>query len=499
MLYVNHILRYKMNRNLRNSLWGKILRLKPKYYDRVSSSSLISRITVDTDSINEFMLDIVLEFFVQTYYLLLTIYEMNKISVNVGFMLLGFLPISFVVTMIIGKINMKFESRMKLKLSDLTSYLSELVSCLPLLKAMNQQKTEEKRGADIIQKYYTANRNVIWLGAASSSIGALVAILPEVVIFVLGIRFLNNGTFDAAGWYTFYLYAGTFIGFCNTLCKMWETTKSVQGRLEKVSDIMYEEEDSLDTYVNELVESGDICFDHVSFGYDTTMVIEDASFTLYKNKINAIVGYSGSGKTTLLKLLERIYEPDQGRILMGGNEISTYSLRKWKNHLAYVSQNTPLMSGSIRENMLYGIRREVTDEELMQVVKKVHLDEFITEHPDGFSRNVGSLGQKLSGGQKQKISVARALLSDADILIMDEPTASLDITSTREIMHTIQNMEPKKTVILVAHDGKLVTAADHLILIDEKRQITEGSNKELYSYCEFYKKLVEGADTDEAE
>ncbi len=489
VLYVNHILRYKMNRNLRNSLWGKILKLKPSYYDKVSASSLISRISVDSDGINTFVLDVVLELFIQIYYMTLTVREMNKVSKDVGFMLLGFLPLVFLITFIIGRLNLKFQSDMKYKLSDLTNYLSEIISVLPLLKAMNRQGYESRRGKEAIDEYYKSNRNVIALDVGREIIGTLQGMGPELVIILIGIRYLNNGTFDAAAWYMFYMYAGSFISFCSTLGGMWEQAKSVQGQLNKVSDVLFEEEESLEAYVDSMVDSGDIIFDHVDFGYEDSLVIKDASFTIPAKKNTALVGLSGAGKSTIVKLIERMYEPNAGRILMGGHEIGEYGIKDWRNHISYVSQSTPLLSGSIRYNVTYGLRRDVTDEEIMKVLKDVRLDEFVLSSDEGLDREVGQFGENLSGGQRQKISVARALLSEADILILDEPTASLDIISTNEIMHAIETIRGERTVIVITHDGKLIGDCDHIIALEGDHKITEGTPLEMIKLSSFVRQL----------
>lgn len=490
VLYVNHLFRAKTNRNLRNVLWGKILRLKPKYYDRVSANTLLSRITVDTDSLNAFILDVVLQIVFQIYMLFLTIREMSGISLKASFLLLAFVPLSLLLSFIMGRLNLKFQNAMKFKLSDLTGYLSELLSSLPVVKAFNRQSYESRRGKKVIDEYYTAQRNTIFLDIGQQIVGAAFGVLPEIVVILLGVRMLRDSTLTPAGWYTFYLYSGTLLSFVSGLGGLFEQTKSIQGQLNKVSDVLFEEEEGLECYVKEAVASGDIVFDKVSFSYGSTQALKDISFTIPEKQTTALVGYSGAGKSTVLKLLERVYDPDEGRILLRGSELKDYDLRAWREKIAFVNQSAPMISGTIRENILYGVKREVSDAQIMEAAKLVYADQFIESCPNGLDQQVGQFGSKLSGGQRQKISIARAILSQAEYLILDEPTASLDILSADEVAQAIENLRGKTTIIMIAHQSRVIRAADHIIVMEKDHSAVEGVDGDLRLTNEFYAELV---------
>ncbi len=494
VLYVNHVVRYRINRNLRNVLWEKILRLKPAYFDKVSASTLISRITVDADSLNAFVLDVVLETATQIYYLVLTIVAMSAISIKAGLILLAFVPFTFLVSFVIGRLNLKFQNAAKFSLANLTEYLSELLSALPLLKAFNMQSWESRRGDRAIDDYYRANRRLIGLDVFSQILSSAIGILPEIAIVIMGTRLLGDGTFDTAGWYTFYLYAGTFIGFFNTMGGIWRQSKSIQGELNKVTDILYEEDEATAPYVEQIAADGDIQFDHVTFSYENSPVLKDVSLTIPGGKITAIIGYSGTGKTTLVKLLERIYEPDAGRILCGTEDIRTQDVRGWRSRIAYVMQETPLLSGSIRDNLLYGIHRTVSDEEIRQALRLACLENFVDSFEDGLEHEVGQFGANLSGGQRQKIAVAGAILSGAKLLILDEPTASMDIVSTNDIVRTVSALKGEHTVVLITHDREAVLAADHVIAAEGGHRFIEGDAAQVRMMSEFYRELTEGGE-----
>lgn len=502
VLYVNHIFRAKTNRNLRNVLWGKILRMKPSYYDKVAPNTLLSRITVDTDSLNAFIMDVVLAIVFQIYYLILTLKEMSDISMKAAVMMLAFVPLSLLITFIMGRLNLKFQNAMKFKMSNLTDYLSELVASMPVVKAFNQQGYESRRGKKVIDEYYAAQRNTVGLDLGKQVVGTLFGALPDIAIITIGIQMLKDSTLTPAGWYTFYIYSGVLLSFVSTIGGMWESTKAIQGQLNKVMDVLYEKEEGLEPYIEEAIASGDIVFDKVSFSYGETRALNEVSFTIPKNKTTALVGYSGSGKSTILKLLERIYDPDEGRILLCGRELKDYDLKTWRGKIAFVTQNAPMISGTIRENILYGIRREVSDEEIMAAAGLVYVDEFIRSCPDGLEHQVGQFGSKLSGGQKQKISIARAILMGSEYLIMDEPTASLDIVSAEEVAKAIENLRGKATIVMIAHQMRVIRNADQVIVLNKEHCAVEGTHEDLMLTNDFYRQLMQeegGAENENTE
>lgn len=490
--YIGQRFRAKTNRNLRNALWSKILKLKPSYYDKVSANTLLSRITVDTESFNTFIMDIVLQIIFDIYLLVLTIKEMTGISIKASFYMLAFVPLSMIAAFIIGRLNLKFQNAVKFKMSDLTEYLSELMASLPVLKAFNRQQYESKRGNKVINDYYVANRNVVGLMIGRDFAGTVIGLIPEVVLIMIGIKMLQNSTLTPAGWYTLYVYSFSLLNFFNGICTYWENTKSVQGELNKVAGVLYEEEEILETYAKEIAESGDISFDNVSFSYGTTKALDNVFFTIPKNKTTAIVGYSGSGKSTILKLIERVYDPDEGRIMVAGKNLTKTDIKAWREKLAFVIQSSPMISGSIRDNITYGIKRDVTDDEIMQVANKVYVDGFINGCEGGLDYQVGQFGSKLSGGQRQKISIARALLSNPEYLILDEPTASLDIISAGEIARVIEELNGKITVIMIAHQPEIIKNVDHVIVMDKDHTAVEGNPGQLLHTNHFYATLTEG-------
>jgi ATP-binding cassette subfamily B protein AbcA/BmrA len=381
---------------------------------------------------------------------------------------------------------------MKFKMADLTDYLSELMASLPIIKSFNRQDYEERRGKAVINDYYTANRNVIVLDVAQQIVSAVIGMIPDVAIILMGIQMLQNSTLTAAGWYVFYIYSGTLITFASNMGGLWQQSKAVQGQLNKISSILAEEEEGLGSYIQAAVASGDLVFDRVSFDYDGTPALQQVSFTVPENQTTALVGYSGAGKSTVIKLLERFYAPEEGHILLHGADLGDYDLKTWRSKIALVSQNTPMISGTIRENLLYGVHRPVTDQEIMAAAKLAYVDDLINSCPEGLEHPVGQFGSKLSGGQRQKLAIARAILMETDYLILDEPTASLDVISAEEVAKAVEGLQHRTTILLVAHQPRVLRNVDHVVVLNQDHTAVEGSPAELMERSDFFAALMQG-------
>ncbi|MCF0111968.1 MAG: ABC transporter ATP-binding protein [Erysipelotrichaceae bacterium] len=240
--------------------------------------------------------------------------------------------------------------------------------------------------------------------------------------------------------------------------------------------------------MNEIIESGDINAEHVSFSYGDQPVLNDVSFVIPENKTTAVIGYSGTGKSTILKLLERMYEPNEGRIMLHGENIEKTNIVNYRNLMAFLMQNSPLMSGSIRENILYGIKKKVSDEEIMDACERTNLKEFI--ETAGLDYMIEPFGENLSGGQRQKLALARAILSDKPYLLLDEPTSSIDIPSRTDICNTLKSLKGRKTIVVVTHDRQIVDQADHIVVVNKDHSVSSGTHSEMLLLSDFYKNFV---------
>lgn len=235
-------------------------------------------------------------------------------------------------------------------------------------------------------------------------------------------------------------------------------------------------------------DSGDIVFDHVSFGYQKKQVLHNVSVTLRKNTLTALVGPSGSGKSTLLKLCARFYDPQQGRVLFNGVDVKTVEPESLMQHISMVFQDVYLFQDTIRNNIRFG-KTDATEEEIVAATRKACCHDFIMRLPKGYDTQVGEGGCTLSGGEKQRISIARAILKEAPVVLLDEATASLDPENEVEVQRAINTLIAGRTVIVIAHRLKTIQNADNIVVLEEGRIAEQGKHQELLNNKQLYAKL----------
>ena len=264
-----------------------------------------------------------------------------------------------------------------------------------------------------------------------------------------------------------------------------EMLDTVAEKLQSIEDAEFIDKDGKDVSINQY----DIEFKDVSFGYDSREVLSHISFRIPQNTTTAIVGPSGSGKTTICSLLARFYDAQNGEIQVGGHNVREFTCDSLLKNISMVFQNVYLFHDSIRNNILFG-KPDASEEEIIAAAKAARCHDFIMALPDGYNTVVGEGGSTLSGGEKQRISIARAMLKNAPIVILDEATASIDPENEHLIQQAIGNLTHGKTIIVIAHRLATIESADQILVIDEGKVVQRGTHQQLVSQNGLYKRFI---------
>lgn len=252
------------------------------------------------------------------------------------------------------------------------------------------------------------------------------------------------------------------------------------GSAERLRIILEQPSESEDKEYQMPEKHNTLAFHEVGFGYEKDkQILLNTTFTIPDRKVTAIVGPSGSGKTTIFSLIERFYEPDAGKIYWGDQDIRSFNLHDWRKKIGYVSQESSLLVGTIRDNIIYGREDEVSEQEMNEVARLAYAHDFIDSLPRKYETEVGERGIQLSGGQRQRIAIARALLRNPDILLLDEATASLDSDSEHEVQKALHFLMKDRTTIVIAHRLSTVIRADQIIVFEYGQVTGVGRHEEL--------------------
>jgi subfamily B ATP-binding cassette protein MsbA len=375
--------------------------------------------------------------------------------------------------------------------ANVSRRMQESLSATSLIKAFVSEKREVDRMMSELRAAFHISLERLAVGSvASLTIGAL-GDVAKLVILVVGAYEVIVGDWSLGSLLAFQSYLGYVYGPAQFLATTNLQLQDALAALERVStlfDIVPEE--NLDTGKRVERLSGEIEFKNVSFSYDGhEPVLQDVSCLIRPGEHVAIVGPSGVGKTTLVSLILRFYKPTQGEIWFDGLPASEYEVGALRQRIGYVSQSTLLLSGTISDNLRYG-NPEASEEQVARAVRVAGIHDYIVSLPQGYDSPVGERGVNLSEGQKQRLAIARALIKTPDILVLDEPTSSLDSVVEKSIFDALPTLVRDKTLFVVAHRLSTIQNSDRILLLNEKRLIAVGTHQELLESNDYYRSLV---------
>lgn len=491
-----YMLAYVGNRTvnrLRKRLWDKVLSLPVTFFDKHRSADTMSRITNDTNEMKSLITDHLITFCSNLLTVVGAVAILFYLDWQMTLIILIAVPLGFAILMPIGGKMYKISISMYEQLAKLAAMLTQVISEIRLVKASNAEGREEASGHEKMDGLYRFGMKEAKINAVLIPMMTTVMVLLLVVIIGYGGVRVSSGALSAGELVSFILLLFQIMFPFSQFATFYSQLQKVMGATERLRLILEFQPEVDNRSVSAPNEHRDISFDEIKFGYkEGEAVLSGVTFSVPAKKVTALVGPSGSGKTTVFSLLERFYAPDSGQIRFGREGIAEYSLDSWRRKIGYVSQDSSLMAGTIRENIVYGRDDNVTEEEIAEAGKLAYAHEFISRLPQGYDTEVGERGIQLSGGQRQRVAIARALLRKPDILLLDEATASLDSDSEHEVQKALQNLMTDRTTIVIAHRLATVVEADQIVVLEYGKVTGCGTHEELLqthpSYVEWARK-----------
>lgn len=490
-IYTMAIVGQRLANDLRYMLFSKVIVLPMSYFDKHTTGDLMSRMTNDIDQINTSFSDNFTSLIEAIVNVIGTFLAMALLSVKLTLWAALVFPLFFILTAIVSQISKRLFSRYQFALGEMNTYIEEKLSAQNMLMLFDYKSRN-------LQKFNAVNETVssTYAAAQTSSVMAPIMTFINHLIYVIiaiigGLSIIHGDALTVGTLFTFLLYMRRFATPLNQLASIYnafQATVSASARIFSVLD-EFDEKEALGHNRNHPFPSDNtITFDHVCFSYNTLPVLHDISLTLPEKKTIAIVGATGAGKTTLTNLLLSYYLPSSGRILIGGIDLSTITLDEIHRHIGVMPQQPMIFNASILENIGLG-NPSSSKEEIIKASKITGFHKIVNELPDSYETILHDQGATLSQGQRQLLAITRALLSQNDILILDEATSSLDSHTEAIVQNAFSQLMKQKTLLIIAHRLSTIKNADFIVVMKQGNLVEAGTHAELLQHKGYYHRL----------
>lgn len=475
----------RVNLGIRTKLWRKIMYAKQSCYDSDGGESLVSRVTADCDYASK-LLTLAVDLLSIVLSLGLYIGKLYKLNVKMANAMMILIPISALFGWVYAKLRFVIAQKNQAMLAGTTTYLAERTHNLNLIKTSNAQQQERDNGVQHFQEQYKTQIKTGLMSNFYTAMQWLFSILSLLIPFLVGGALVKDKVIRAGVVIAFYSLASTTGTTATNVIDGIGSIRQANGALSRVISVLRLPDERNETGATMDVPDQDIRISNIGFAYGQKRVLDGVCCIIPKKKITAVIGSNGSGKTTLIKLLDRLNEPDEGVICFGVQDASTFDIHEWRKAFCLVAQDCPLIEGTIRENICYGCERSIDEEDLITVAKQARCYDFVSKLPLGFDSPVAQGGSNLSGGQRQCIAIARAIMNDPDYLLLDEATSNLDAQSERMVMEALQELMKGRTTVIISHSLATIRNADHVIVLNNGTVEQTGTPAEILAQTDNY-------------
>lgn len=481
----------KVSYNLRKSISEKINKLPLNYYDRKTNGEVLSRVTNDIDAISQNLNQILSQMITSATTLIGVLIMMLSISVTMTLVSLIVIPLSLVMIMLVVKKSQKHFRAQQEYLGHTNGHIEEMYSGHNIMKAFNGEEKAIEEFDKLSDTLYNSAWKSQFLSGMMMPIMTFIGNLGYVIVAIMGGFLAIRNKIQVGDILAFIQYVRSFMQPIAQTAQIANVMQQTAAAAERVFEFLEEEEvveDVKNPISTEGIE-GAVEFEHVRFGYnEDKIIINDFSINIKPGQKVAIVGPTGAGKTTIVKLLMRFYELNGGKILIDGHDYRDFTRNDLRKIFGMVLQDTWLFNGSIMENIRYG-RLDASDEEVIEAAKLAHAHHFIKTLADGYNMEINEEADNISQGQKQLLTIARAILSDPKILILDEATSSVDTRTEVLIQQAMENLMEGRTSFIIAHRLSTIKNADVILVMKDGDIVEQGTHEELLKSKGFYSEL----------
>lgn len=477
--------------NLRKTLWKKLITLEVKYFDTVKVGETSSRLVNDTSQVKQLLANTFPQTLSSVILLLGSVYMMFRMDWHMTLAMVIVVPVIVLIILPILTVGSKLGHMRQDALAEFNGIASETLAEIRLVKTSNAEKQARKRGNFEINKLFKVGRKEAAFDATMMPIMMMFMMIMIFGLLAYGMHRVATGEMQIGTLMSFLMYLFNLMSSVPVIGMLFTEMAKVAGATKRVQELLNEEVEDLEGGKNVELAGKTLAVENIDFAYKADEpILKDVSFAAKPNEIIAFAGPSGSGKSTIFSLLERFYEPTAGAIKFDDINVKDINMTNYRSQIGFVSQDSAIMAGTIRQNLTYGLDGEYTDEQLWHVLELAFAKNFVSEMPGKLDTEVGERGVKISGGQRQRIAIARAFLRNPKVLMLDEATASLDSESEMMVQKALANLMKGRTTLVIAHRLATIVDSDKIYFLEKGKITGSGNHKELVESHETYAKYV---------